>query len=63
MEGTVNCTVYRLLTVSTRCNIIEHEVQSQGPEEMCLSLEHQKSSKTSEKMGYFDRVTVALHIL
>ena len=30
---------------------------SQGPEEMCLSLEHQYPSKTSEKMGYFDRVT------
>ena len=25
---------------------------------MCLSLEHQNPSKTSEKMGYFDRVTV-----
>ena len=36
---------------------------SQGPEEMCLSLEHQNPSKTSEKMGYFDRVTVSLHIL
>ena len=35
----------------------------QGPEEMCLSLEHQNQSKTSEKMGYFDRVTVSLHIL
>ena len=33
----------------------------QGPEEMCLSLEHQNQSKTSEKMGYFDRVTVSLH--
>ena len=34
---------------------------------MCLSLEHQNPSKTSEKMGYFDRVTVSLvvslHIL
>ena len=34
---------------------------------MCLSLEHQNLSKTSEKMGYFDRVddrvTVSLHIL
>ena len=31
---------------------------------MCLSLEHQIPSKTSEKMGYFDRVTVSsLHIL
>ena len=36
---------------------------SQGPEEMCLSLEHQNPSKTSEKMGYFDLVTVSLHIL
>ena len=38
-----------------------------GPEEMCLSLEHQNSSKTSEKMGYFVRVAVSLvvslHIL
>lgn len=30
---------------------------------MCLLLEHQNQSKTSEKMGYFDRVTVSLHIL
>ena len=29
---------------------------TQGPEEMCLLLEHQNPSKTSEKMGYFDRV-------
>ena len=36
---------------------------SQGPEEMCLPLEHQNLSKTPEKMGYFDRVTVSLHIL
>ena len=36
---------------------------TQGPEEMCLSLEHQNPSKTSGKMGYFDRVTVSLHIL
>ena len=40
---------------------------TQGPEEMCLSLEHQNPSKTSETMGYFDhvfdRVTVSLHIL
>ena len=38
----------------------------QGPKEMCLSLEHQSPSKTSEIMGYFDRfddrVTVSLHI-
>ena len=38
-------------------------IKAQGPEEMCLSLEHQNPSKTSEKMGYFDRVTVSLHIL
>ena len=34
---------------------------------MCLLLEHQNPLKTSEKMGYFDRVddriTVSLHIL
>ena len=30
---------------------------------MCLSLEHQNPSKTAEKMGYFDRVTVSLQIL
>ena len=35
----------------------------QGPEEMCLSLEYQNPSKTSEIMGYFDRVTVSLHVL
>ena len=35
---------------------------AQGPEEMCL-LENQNPSKTSEKMGYFDRVTISLHIL
>ena len=34
---------------------------AQGPEEMCLSLENQNPSKTTEKMGYFDRVTVSLH--
>ena len=44
-----------------KCFFSRH--QPQGPEEMCLSLEHQNSSKTSEKMGYFDRVTVSLHIL
>ena len=38
--------------------------RAQGPEEMCLSLEHQNPSKTSEKISYFDRVTVSsLHIL
>ena len=44
-----------------------HVVQAQGPEEICLSLEHQNPSKTSEIMGYFDRVddrvSVSLHIL
>ena len=30
---------------------------------MCLLLEHENPSKTSEKMGYFDPVTVSLHIL
>ena len=37
---------------------------AQGPEEMCLSLEHRNPSKTSEKWVIsFDRVTVSLHIL
>ena len=36
---------------------------SQGPEEICLSLEHQNPQKTSEKMVFFYRVTVSLHIL
>ena len=47
--------------------LFPEESCAQGPEEMCLSLEHQNPSKTSEKMGYFDRVddrvTVSLHIL
>ena len=30
---------------------------------MCLSLEYQNPSKTSEIMGYFDRVIVSLHVL
>ena len=38
-------------------------IPPQGPEKLCLSLEHQNLSKTSEKMGYFDRVTVSSHIL
>ena len=29
---------------------------------MCWSLEHQNPSKTSEKMGYFDRVTISLDL-
>ena len=39
------------------------QIWTQGPEEMCLSLEYQNPSKTSEIMGYFDRVTVSLHVL
>ena len=42
--------------------LFPEESCAQGPEEMCLSLEHQNPSKTSQKMGYFDRVTVSLHI-
>ena len=38
-------------------------ISAQGPEEMFLSLEHQNPSKTSEKMGCFDRVTFSLRIL
>ena len=34
----------------------QHYLQkTQGPEEMCLSLEHQNLSKTSEKMGFWSR--------
>ena len=44
-----------------------HCMHTQGPEEICLSLEHQNPSKTSEIMGYFDRfddrITVSLHII
>ena len=43
--------------------VVKYCTTAQGPEEMCLSLKHQNLSKTSEKMGYFDRVTVSLHIL
>ena len=42
---------------------LKYRIQAQGPLEMCLSLEHQNLSKPSEKMGYFDRVTISLHIL
>ena len=38
-------------------------ILSTWPEEMCLSLEHQNPSKSSEKIRYFDCVTVSLHIL
>ena len=48
------------MTLTIKSNIVS---DAQGPEEMCLSLEHQNPSKTSEKMGYFDHVTVSLHIL
>ena len=44
-------------------SILYCQVLPQGPEEICLSLEHQSPSKTSDKMGYFDRVTVSLQIL
>ena len=43
--------------------VILLQIVTQGPEETCLLSEHQNPSKTSEKMGYFDRVTVSLHIL
>ena len=42
---------------------INQQYSPQGPEEMCLSLEHQNPSKTSQKMGCLgpDRVTFSLH--
>ena len=52
-----------LLVIVNHVNKKRTDVLSEGPEEICLSLEHQNPSKTSEKMGYFDRVTVSLHIL
>ena len=54
---------FRACARATRYGVKIALARSQGPEEMCLSLEHQNPSKTSEKMGYFDRVTVSLHIL
>ena len=52
---------------TNRIMITKTTYKPQGPEEICLSLEHQNPSKTSEIMGYFDRVddrvTVSLHIL
>ena len=42
--------------------MIQMTHHTQGPEDMCL-LEYQNPSKTSEKMGYFNRITVSLHIL
>ena len=57
-----------LVLIKSLLSTINHQapkslINAQGPEEMCLSLEHQNPLKTSEKMGYFDRVTVSLHIL
>ena len=54
---------FRACARATRYGVKIALVRSHGPEEMSLSLEHQNPSKTSEKMGYFDRVTVSLHIL
>ena len=52
---------------TNRIMITKTTYKPQGPKEICLSLEHQNPSKTSEIMGYFDRVddrvTVSLHIL
>ena len=42
--------------------MIQMTHHTQDPEEMCL-LEYQNPSKTSEKMGHFNRVTVSLHNL
>ena len=69
----INCLFYDFLWDSKGDKIKRTEMineynkgrlkMTQGPEEMCLSLEHQNPSKTSGKMGYFYRVTVSLHIL
>ena len=51
------------LSVIRKQKLTQYNFQARGPEEKCLSLEHQNPSKTSEKMGYFDRVSVSLHVL
>ena len=51
-----------IMSVHFILDMIQMTHHTQGPEEMRL-LEYQNPSKTSEKMGYFDRVTVSLHIL
>ena len=57
------CKVSSRTLESPSLPIFEGSTCTQGPEKMCLSLEHQNPSKTFEKMGYFDGVTVSLHIL
>ena len=63
IECLVNRCNYSLSDSHRNVNKYTNECKPQGPEEMCLSLEHQNPSKTSEKMGYFYCVTVPLHIL
>ena len=46
--------------VAAACKVSSHRSQRKITQH---SLEHQNPSKTSEKMGYFDRVTVSLDIL
>ena len=44
----------------TKAHGDDKTIHAQGPEEMCLSLEHQNPLKISEILGYFDRVPIAL---
>ena len=59
----LSCKIKKWLDHKDPIADIRGKMQAQGPEEMCLSLENQNPLKTSEKMGYFERVTVSLHIL
>ena len=52
--GVYHLPPFKLIAFSFESAAFESQIKPQGPEEMCLLLE--------TKMGYFDRVTVALHI-
>ena len=62
MNGTRLCCLAALHHPTGGWPFILHTKKKQGPEEMCL-LEYHNPSKTSEKMSYFNCVTVSLHIL
>jgi len=57
----VTVTVLIIVTV-TVVVIVVNTIALTGSRGDVFVLEHQNPSKTSEKMGYFDRVTVSLHI-
>ena len=70
IEDEVGCVadVLNLLYRLSVCELVHNIVLEHRVQRRCVcSLEHQNPSKTSEIMGYFDRVddrvTVLLHIL